>query len=468
MGFSLTRLNLSLALGAGARGGATVVDVTSSGKSFPDSSTALAIWIFVLNEVLSLNFEGPPPPFEGYFPRWQPPSVRDAAKAVGLRAFAELPAPLRQVIYSTLSPTLKKPLFPVYVCQMPDLGVAEGGFHCKSGIEKTCGVDQGAAWPTPPGDVLPILFVSASARVADAGDVASSHAGWTYIQGAGDDAEHWANPLQLSPQALRAHFKTLLACATGLECREVAISLLGSKTPRMAPTNSVTSAETLNSQFVRALFLKARAMNLDDMIPLLPQLFIVTPATWRVVEETEGISVCHTTGGMLDRGETCMMASSFPQLSPSSHASAIVLVEEIASGEIFQPAVLVGNVPIITLSIPITKRQQVNFKNGWGDRVFPELSRALGEVCARDEFDAILPEGVLLLAFRSPSAAPAAATLLAAAMLFHMQRKERNGGGLKTVIDKVMIRTALAMAAIPCEAVAVDRYYFKQLTRYFL
>jgi len=79
-----------------------------------------------------------------------------------------------------------------------------------------------------------------------------------------------------------------------------------------------------------------------------------------------------------------------------------------------------------------------------------------------------LPEGVLLLAFRSPSAAPAAATLLAAAMLFHMQRKERNGGGLKTVIDKVMIRTALAMAAIPCEAVAVDRYYFKQLTRYFL
>jgi len=172
--FSRTRLNLALSRAAVAGGGAVVVDVTASGKVYPDSFVAIAIWAAVLNAVACGDGA---PPFAAYFPPWQPHSVRDAAARVAAAAAASLPAELRAAIAGVLP--AGRPLFPLFACQPP--GGGAGGAPWESALAAARA--RGA---------LPLLCVSASRAPPDGGDEGTEHAGWRYMQGAGDDAESWA------------------------------------------------------------------------------------------------------------------------------------------------------------------------------------------------------------------------------------------------------------------------------------
>lgn len=456
-GFSLTRLNLNLAVCAGERGGAVVVDATSSGKTFPDSSIALSVWAFVLNQVLASGFTTPPPPFIRYFPSWQPPSVRDAALATAQGVLDTLPLPLRAVIVSTLSPVLKAPLLPLFVCQPPSGGLGGGG-----GGEG----DWEAVWPlAPPSEeATPILFVSVSKRVGPGGDLLSNHHGWTYIQGAGDDAELWATSLSLTPEVFRDNATAFLDCSTGEECAERVrgvTHLLHTKSGRDTASisggglvGSLLNPAAIHNLLSSSLCLRGSGFECQEGV--------VAPPAIRV-----SVLPTHDVGPVLGEGGDGKEGGTFPNLN----GVVVVMIEEMSGEGGLTPAegdekfrgVSVGGekgATLFTLCLPSSRQQNTHCKGVWEKEVFPLLLHALSSTTTESTSTAS-EGGTILFAYNTPTLAPAAATLVAAALLI----QERGRG--KT-LDKVDIRTALALAALACSSATVDRFFLKQLTRYFL
>jgi hypothetical protein len=109
--------------------------------------------------------------------------------------------------------------------------------------------------------------------------------------------------------------------------------------------------------------------------------------------------------------------------------------------------------------LPSSRQQNTHCKDTWEKDVFPLLLHALSSTTSASS--ATPERGTVLFAYHTLALAPAAATLVAAALLI----QERGRG--KT-LDKVDIRTALALAALSCSSATVDRFFLKQLTRYFL
>jgi Rit1 N-terminal domain len=179
--FSLTRLNLH-AIVKGFTNykenilscpGFVVVDSTKQGKLFPDSlSKTIPLWACVLNKIMfpSLSFT------ESLFlPSWVPPSERsEIIKYIEtLFSLNIIPNSIIETIKEALSNHLPYPL------------------RCEwfsSEFENNMLLESISSSETK---YFRILCVSASRRVPDRGDVISQHAGWYYIQGAGDDEEFW-------------------------------------------------------------------------------------------------------------------------------------------------------------------------------------------------------------------------------------------------------------------------------------
>jgi hypothetical protein len=191
--FSLRRLNLHLATAAVISSGAAVVDATRSGKLYPDSlSKTLPIWCCVVSRALAALAGAPPPPL--FLPPWVPLSERSAIETggAGCGGMDEWTQQLLLTSRATLLHILTlRPspveLRPVWAC--PGDSSAE------------------RAWSAAKSDgCVPILCVSCSSTEPP------PCISWTFIQGAGDDEEHWAAGEQLTHSLWWKHRELLLDC----------------------------------------------------------------------------------------------------------------------------------------------------------------------------------------------------------------------------------------------------------------
>jgi hypothetical protein len=242
--FSSTRLNLHFAAAAAASRGALLVDATRAGKRFPDALTrTVPLWAAVINATLGVGggsaVGAPAGAVHVCCPPWIPGSERAQVEARAAAFAGSLPEGTRTAILSQLRGRVTAPLVPAWLCPQPtdasgfvSRASSDGDFEgdddgadtayefvvcdCVSrrlvpgdgapvsvsrflsagGGAPTGGADGDASQPPPP--FIPLMCVSASRVVPDAGDEVSAHAGWTYIQGAGDDAESWARGLSPS------------------------------------------------------------------------------------------------------------------------------------------------------------------------------------------------------------------------------------------------------------------------------
>lgn len=238
--FSSTRLNTHFAGAAAAAGGALLVDATKAGKRFPDALTrTVPLWAAVVNAVLGVD-GGVDPASSGAVhvcaPSWMPPSERAQVEARAAAFASALPEGTRAAITVHLRDRVSAPLVPGWLCpRAPTAAAAAASGSTSRGTDGDGGgadVDYefsvcdcvsrrrdistgpapldvaaflGGGASDPGGDCsdggrryIPLLCVSASRVVPDGGDATSAHAGWTYIQGAGDDAESWARGLSPS------------------------------------------------------------------------------------------------------------------------------------------------------------------------------------------------------------------------------------------------------------------------------
>ncbi|RYP20442.1 hypothetical protein DL765_002818 [Monosporascus sp. GIB2] len=194
--FSARRLNLHLLDLVGERDGCVVVDSTRRGKRMPDAlSKTVPIWCCVLNNALFPTPPGreegdgegngdagdPPPAFDVHVP---PNVVSDSERAQMRARIPEHVALLKSldVDLPALRRKLRKPLRPIWVTQESRLAPTDAVFE----------------------DYHPIICCTSSRRVVGA---EMSEGG--YIQGAGDDTEHWA--LGLTPPVFWEHADLLLS-----------------------------------------------------------------------------------------------------------------------------------------------------------------------------------------------------------------------------------------------------------------
>jgi tRNA A64-2'-O-ribosylphosphate transferase len=170
--FSLRRLNLHLAFAAVRGCGAAVVDATRSGKLYPDAlSKTVPIWCCVVSRALALLCGSEPP--ELHLPSWVPPSERSAIETGngcgGIHEWTQQLLLTSRATLLRLSQLQSSPVVfrPVWACP------------------GDCSAQRAFASATSDGCV-PILCISCSSTEPP------PSISWTFIQGAGDDEEHWA------------------------------------------------------------------------------------------------------------------------------------------------------------------------------------------------------------------------------------------------------------------------------------
>ncbi|KAK7612967.1 tRNA A64-2'-O-ribosylphosphate transferase [Phyllosticta paracitricarpa] len=191
--FSLRRLNVQVLEVAGKHDGCVIVDSTRRGKRMPDAlSKTIPAWCAVWNRLL---FPSNPEAHQLFTPRQSVSESEHSQIAARLDSFVELARELGLDLAS-LRAHLTKPLRPIWVTQE-------------------------SALPSSPPDFPtfhPIILCTSSRRVVG-GEVSEGG----YIQGAGDDAEGWANGL--TPQLFWENKLQLLDTAEG-ELPELISNLL--------------------------------------------------------------------------------------------------------------------------------------------------------------------------------------------------------------------------------------------------
>ncbi|EOD31064.1 hypothetical protein EMIHUDRAFT_449651 [Emiliania huxleyi CCMP1516] len=162
--FSLSRINMQVALAASAHGGAMVVDSTRSGKRFPDSlSKTVPIWCCVVNRACAELSADRRADWDTdlHLPPWVPPSEASQIEARIGGWVAALRRPAMAAVLAGFARALDAPLRPGWLCPPPP---PDGG----------CAV----------------------AAAATEGAVAAERSSYTYVQGAADDEENWARGLR--------------------------------------------------------------------------------------------------------------------------------------------------------------------------------------------------------------------------------------------------------------------------------
>tara|TARA_B100000513_G_scaffold135570_1_gene61115 strand:+ start:1035 stop:2609 length:1575 start_codon:yes stop_codon:yes gene_type:complete len=177
--FSLSRLNLQVALTAAKHGSVSIVDATRSGKRFPDAlSKTVPIWCCVLNRAVAAG-HNPPAQWDTalHLPQWVPPSEAAQIESKLPIWVGSLAHPALATVLSQLREALRLPLRPYW--------------HC-SGEDTSINVPP----PKHPPLAISVILISAS-RVMTAAAARELH-GWPYVQGAGDDDENWSGGLKAS------------------------------------------------------------------------------------------------------------------------------------------------------------------------------------------------------------------------------------------------------------------------------
>ncbi|CAM9939616.1 unnamed protein product [Ectocarpus fasciculatus] len=221
--FSYTRLNIHLAAAAATAGGCIVVDSTRAGKRFPDSFTAtVPIWCCLLNRLAaptkddcdpasSASVGGERNGEEGeersspgkesngswdtalHTPRWL--SASEASQIEErMPGWIQGLGDAREALSERLRSFLKKPLRAVWLS--PESRLVEGMLPACSAADLS---------------FTPVICVSASKVITP--ERHREHHSWTYLQGAGDDEEHWSSGI--TPEQFWANSERLVGLAKG-------------------------------------------------------------------------------------------------------------------------------------------------------------------------------------------------------------------------------------------------------------
>lgn len=203
-GFSLTRLNLELAKTACLNGGAIVVDATKKGKKYPDAlSKTLPLWCYILNALLFPDVDRPT--LRDLVAPTVPDSEVISMESVVTKILQILPRATQGLIVDSLSPYAVQPFRTQFYVQPSSRGEVPGSAWALDRflpLVDRAGHSRTLEPPTAALDCPPLLhLVSVSRVVPERGDIRSLTTGWTYIEGAGDDVESWADPIPLTPAA---------------------------------------------------------------------------------------------------------------------------------------------------------------------------------------------------------------------------------------------------------------------------
>ena len=178
--FSLSRLNLQVALTAASSGAVVVVDSTRSGKSFPDSLTkTLPIWCCVINRAVAAKRGNDA---HGWWdttlrlPTWIPESEASQIEARIGSWVSALCRPALAPVLERLVNGLDRPLRPSWL--------SPKGGNAVHATAQPVSEAAGYAW----------VYCVCASEVCTA-EEARERASYTYIQGAGDDEENWARGL---------------------------------------------------------------------------------------------------------------------------------------------------------------------------------------------------------------------------------------------------------------------------------
>ncbi|CAH00226.1 tRNA A64-2'-O-ribosylphosphate transferase [Kluyveromyces lactis] len=194
--FSTRRLNFHLLPLLGENGGLVILDSTRRGKKIPDAlSKTVPIWCAVLN-YLMLEADGKQWPFEEEI-LFVPPSTVPESEFD--RMFAKLPELVQKlkkldiIDVKKLRKSLQieeghdKLLRPIWVYPGSSLLQLKHDLFSGEVIENT-------HWE-PPSNIIPVILCTVSYQCQDGTD---KRYGFTYVQGAADDHELWAE--NLTPQ----------------------------------------------------------------------------------------------------------------------------------------------------------------------------------------------------------------------------------------------------------------------------
>lgn len=420
IGFSATRLNLALGAAAAHAGGAVVVDATSSGsKRFPDSCVTIAVWAAVINAVRGLKVDD----IEGaalsdFFPNWLPRGTLDEAIGVVSRTVEAMPAPLAAVIRSELSALGTRALVPLYVCQPSSSVTGNGGEWDET------------VWPLLDSDdgTVPIVFVSASRLVDEGGDVASAHAGWYYVSGAGDDHENWAGVFGLTASLFWAHRELL---TTGFDDEALVQVVQGIGKAALAATLTAATIPFRSLQLHDARRLLGAAISVGDS----SIVRVARPSAWisndTVTEESPLPGTIFVVTVMIKGG--------------SSSSSSSSSIEE--GGEKRNGSNTDDDAPCVRRLCVPGEYKSARSRVIWNTQIFPVIN------------ESILKGGLILVAFQDTESA-ASASAITAAILLAARNSE--------LLTKIDVRVSLALACTACVSPCVDKAIVKNLTRVYV
>ena len=451
-GFSLTRLNMQVAIAAvTCAGGVIIVDSTRSGKRYPDSlSKTVPIWCCVLNRAVAAARSVSSWDTALLLPPWVPPS--EAAQIEErLAGWVEmLRRPALTPVLSRLAEVLDRPLRPSWLCPLVE---AEASYAARASAVQEAAAARGApfAW---------VHCVCAS-EVCTA-EEARARASYTYIQGAGDDDENWARGLtavqwwrwrdELIPLAARDHEAAERRLAELRErdgCEGVSLGGTEGGAAGGGDSGGAERGEAAQTERPCALW--------GSRLLLGPRVSAAAPAVWMYAD------------AVLDVGSPMRGAGAVVDLAGSDMAAcAAIDVADISDGASCPgssiscpPAFL--HVPIMDESPGNSKRTQPS--RDWWQRVV--LPRSLSFIHAH------LSAGrrVVVCCERGDDRSPtiAAAALLALFEADATTLAEAEGGGAKIgVLSKEDVRARLALLQGAYPAARVPRRLLKELNQFFV
>ena len=196
--FSLSRINLAVALAAARHGCAMIVDSTRRGKRFPDALTkTVPIWCAVINRAVAEERGGGGAEWaELRLPPWVPPSEAAQIEARLGGWVAALRRPALRPVLDELVRALERPLAPSWIS--PNDAPAPQAADAAAPFSR-------------------VLCVTAS-RVMSA-EASREVRSWTYVQGAADDHENWSRGLSAA-QWWAWHEPLMRAAATSSAAAE--------------------------------------------------------------------------------------------------------------------------------------------------------------------------------------------------------------------------------------------------------
>lgn len=226
-----TRLNLDVAATAGEYGAVLIVDSTKQGKTFPDSMrVTIPLWCSVINKLV---FPESPALFSPPVDMMSPLLAQHIRETRVPGIIAGLSTDVRDLITSSLGGgQLSAPLKPIWIFPDED-GVLEWRGECAEAAFS-------ARWSQYESKRLELDGFCAVFLLSCSGAKRARHVSeqsWEYIQGAGDDEEHWA-PAGLTYQVFWANRQRILQSDDHVEVQQEAERVVREQVMSMSPTSS--------------------------------------------------------------------------------------------------------------------------------------------------------------------------------------------------------------------------------------